>query len=541
MLRLLCKIEVCLWMIVLVLLGVSSTLRTGKRFYNDSYQYLSVAKNLRTRGRIATSIVHFDTERARQVLPAPETTFPPGYSIALNSLLWAHLTPENAAWLVSLLSLLSTVPLLWFGAGVLGAPNGLRRVAVASFVFNAQVAEFSASILSEGLFTALVFLGVTLLIFSERTSGRRARITVVSGMALIGLSYWVRYAALLIVAGLVVYSCWLAVTRQRRFWLWLSSMALCLAIIAPGMIRNVLVAGTWRGGNNVVVHHSLMSVLHLFVGATYHLAFGDTKAPMDFGIVLSILASLMAVTVLLIARFYRNRIDDQPQQPPFPVLLLMLVLAYCAGMIYLGVNTMISFGTRMFVPIFPEVILLGAAVLGHLWHTTPLNTRLRWALPLLTFTAIFAYGAENISALLRSTYVAPHAVIAAAFEELTPDGTTLGVWISRNIPVDAPVVAIDGQATSYVLHRPTISLVDREFTSVNWDEATVRRTMLTYSARYLITYPGLSERAAPEQEEFPFLHELSEGKHPSWLSPIMRTPHVAIFELGMPPRTSLRQ
>ena len=70
-------------MFAMALLSIVYVHSKGVRLSNDAYQYLSIAENLRTRGKIATSIVHFDTERARGRLPAPETTFPPGYSLAL--------------------------------------------------------------------------------------------------------------------------------------------------------------------------------------------------------------------------------------------------------------------------------------------------------------------------------------------------------------------------------------------------------------------------------------------------------------------------
>ena len=89
------KLEPCLWVLVMAALGLFSVHSAGVRIYNDSYQYLSVAEVIRTQGKIATSIVFFDTERARGILPAPETTAPPGYPVAIDSLLWAHLSPET--------------------------------------------------------------------------------------------------------------------------------------------------------------------------------------------------------------------------------------------------------------------------------------------------------------------------------------------------------------------------------------------------------------------------------------------------------------
>ena len=84
--------------------------------------------------------------------------------------------------------------------------------------------------------------------------------------------------------------------------------------------------------------------------------------------------------------------------------------------------------------------------------------------------------------------------------------------------------------TAYALHRPTISIAPRQFSSRIWDENQVRETMSTYHAKYLITYSGLFSDDAPEQQQSPFLRSLIAGEHHSSLSPVVRTPHVTIFE-----------
>jgi hypothetical protein len=199
------KIEVCLWMLAMAVLIFLSVNKFGLRFNNDSYQYLSVAENLRTRGEIATSIVEFDPERARGILPAPETTFPAGYPVAINLLAKTGLSPEKAAWLVSMLSMLGVIPLLWWVSGMIGASPNLKRLTVALWCFNAQAIFYACSVATEGLFTVLVLGSVALFVFSEREGKQALRISLPAGMVLIGVAYWVRYAGILILAGIVTY------------------------------------------------------------------------------------------------------------------------------------------------------------------------------------------------------------------------------------------------------------------------------------------------------------------------------------------------
>jgi len=510
----------------MALLSIVYVHSKGVRLSNDAYQYLSIAENLRTRGKIATSIVHFDTERARGRLPAPETTFPPGYSLAFNSLLWTRVSPEQAAWLISMFSMISVVPFLWWSSGLIGATAGLRRITVAVWALNSQAIAYSSAVSSEGLFTVLVLSAIALFIFCESRSQRNIKVLVPLAMTLIGVSYWVRYAAILVVGGLIVYMGYLVLSRNSQRWPWLWSLPVCLAFICCGMLRNSRIAGTWRGGNDVVVHKAWFTAIVLLKGVCYHLLFGDLKATLSVGVFLSVSTGL-AIALILVK--YTRKINYQELlSPPVP-LLVILTATYCGGMTYLGTVTMISFGERYFVPILPEFILLSVALLTRLWPVKG-QPGIHWLIPLLAIVGMSAYASENIYSLFRYPYVPPHATLANFFSEQTPDGVSLKLWVDQRILGDAPILAADGQATAYLLHRPTVSVVPKVFSSRNWDEEEVRRTMSIYHIRYLVTYPGLSAQDATEQGESQFLARLTNAPPPSWLVLITRTPHVMIFE-----------
>lgn len=123
--------------------------------YNDSYQYLSVAENL-NRGRgLTTSLVHFDTERSHGRIPAPLTSFPPGYPavVALASRLAGD--DEGAARAVSLVSHAGTAALLAWALLLAGVSAFFRRVVLLLFATNAVALNFSTAVLSESLYMLL--------------------------------------------------------------------------------------------------------------------------------------------------------------------------------------------------------------------------------------------------------------------------------------------------------------------------------------------------------------------------------------------------
>jgi hypothetical protein len=519
------RYEVWLWISVMVLVCLLSIRGVGGKLANDSYQYLSMAHNLQSRGEIATSIIEFDTERSRERIPAPATTVAPGYPVAIRAVEWTRIRPESAGLLISLISMAAVVPLLWWGAGMLGATRGMQRAAVLIWVINAQVVEHATSVLSEGLFTLLVVGGVVLLICYEKMGESSRPFVVVMGMALIGLSYFVRYAGLLVMAALITYTAWRVLYRRDRIMLWVSSLTACMGIVACGMIRNTVIAGTWRGGNDLVVHTPASKVLHDTVSIGYHLFFGASRPHLGIALVVSA-AAMMAIAVIL-----RKNFAKVAAWPDSVVFLSILLGGYTAGMMYLGMTTMIifNFSARYFLPILPEVILLGAAVMASVW---PLETQVRErrALGVLAAIALCAYAGENVREIHKYDYRPEHLMVAAYYTEPTLEGTSLGAWVEKNIPPESVILATDGQASAYAIHRATISLVSPRMSHGKWDENQVRQTISTFHARYLITYPGISDDSAPEQRESTFLHGLMQGERPSWLVLAAQSPHVTIFE-----------
>jgi len=520
--------EVWLWLLLMVLTCLPTVHRAGGgKLFNDSYQYLSMAQNLRARGEIATSIIEFDTERSSGRIPAPATTVAPGYPVAIRAVEWAGFTTERAGLLVSLVGMAAALPLLWWGAGLLGAARNGQRAVVLCWAVNSGVVGFATSVLSEGLFILLSLGGVVLLLYYEKAGEDSRKIALVAGMALIGLSYCVRYAGILVVAPVCLYTAWRVLFRRERIMLWISSLAVCLAIVACGMIRNAMIAGTWRGGNDLVVHTRLSKVLHDTASIGYHLFFGFSSTHLGIGAVIAVLA-VLAIGILMRGSAAKCAIREFD---PATLLLLMVVGGYVAGMIYLGMTTMIifNFSPRYFLPILPELLLLGAAGAATAWHLQT-DLRKRRAIGVLAVIALCAYAGENIRDLQRYDVHPEHLLVAGYYQEATPEGRPLADWVEKNIPTNSVVLATDGQASAYVLHRLTISLVSPQMSHGKWDENEVRQTMAAFHARYLIAYPRASDESAPEQRESAFLHSLAQGEHPYWLVVATRTSDVVIFE-----------
>jgi len=79
------------------------------------------------------------------------------------------------------------------------------------------------------------------------------------------------------------------------------------------------------------------------------------------------------------------------------------------------------------------------------------------------------------------------------------------------------VVATDAQATGYLLKRPTVSLVESEYSVEVWDEQRVHELMRTYDADFVVLYPRADASLVPVQRESAFLDRVLRGQLPDWL------------------------
>lgn len=520
------RFEFLAWCTLAVALVLVRLLAFGIHLDPDSYQYLSVASNF-AKGRPGyTSIIHFDTERSHGTVPAPMTTFPSGYPAAIAALSATGLPPRTSGAAISALAFLSLMLLYRAAAAPLGI-TGLGSRLLFLFTFaNSELLGASGTVLSEPCFTLISFGAVLLFAagVSPRTRPARQWPLLLAANALIGLAYWVRYAGLFLFAAIAAYVAFLLLRRHqaaiRAGW----SLSVSASLIALGFIRNQVLVGTWRGGNDMPVNHPILGILHAFPTEIYHLISGRIGTA-HYGL-LDVLLPLAIATVLLTCMVILLR-QRGPAADGATSLLQAgsgYCLVYCAAVMYASHVSMISFTSRMFTPLVPVVLVLFAIVVSRVQlrmgaHRTFLVT----TLAILSL----AYVATNVRSMMSQPPQATEQeqVQAALDEEIAP-GRTLTSWIAANLPADQVVVAAtEGQGTGYVLDRPTVSLAPPAFTTQHWGEQEVRSVMLTYHAKFLILYPGDELEDCHSR----FLSGLLAGTVPPWLSSAVKGRNFAIF------------
>lgn len=476
----------------------------------DSYQYLSAAGNLTAGHGLSTSILHYDIDRSTGALPAPLTMWPAGYPIAIASLHVFGVPLEPAAVLVSALAFVALIPLF----GVIARPIGLTpfttRLAFVWLLANSWSLAFAAAAVSESLFAALVVAALAMCAQAETRADSRPTTLVVAGVVA-GLAYWVRFAGLLVIAGIVAYFGLSAVARRSR----VSLRGLVLVVVPATLVAgahallSVMLTGSWPRGHEKDAFSTLPDVLKAFIVSLHHLVFGSA-ATARIGVAEVIVTGGLAALAVAFAFMIRRAKSSDASDALRPLGLLASVLAvYCASMIYIGASVAVTFDTRLFYPLLPVAILLMAAVLAHVERSVMAPSVRRWIqISALAVTA--AYVLVNGRSVAGAPGPVPHRAAATRLAGVRP-------WIDANVARDETIVASDGQATAYALQRPAISLSQAALSDTQWTADTVRAVMTAYHANILILFPGADPGQNPVQAESPFLGAVLEGRLPDWL------------------------
>lgn len=525
----------CALLLGLLALKASSTGLPG--LSNDSFQYLSVADNTRA-GQVArTSLLQFDEERSHGIVPAPLTTFPPGYPLLVAAASLAGVSTTMAGIGVDIAATLGSLLLLWPLGRRLGLAPGAIHCVQLFFALASTTLTYATAVLAEAPFTCMLLLALTggVAALQAAHAGRSwRRQAVLAGLAL-GAAYWLRYAGLFAIVGVVG----LALLTLRRRWAsgpaW-TVAAVALAVAALGFARNIALVGTWRGGNTMSVHHALPRLVRDFGVALKDLVLAPDALTQAWParLLLSglLLAAVAVATVQCVSR-PRPHATVGNDQAMAAGLLASVVVAYTACLIYAAATTMITFGFRFFSPLLPALALLAAfgwqAVSVRLG--TPVARRC-WTALGVSFTLLLA--ATHATLYLARPVSDIQAAMAARLNARTgPDGRSAAELIQTLAGRDGVVVATLGQPTGQVLRLPTVSLVGPEFSATAWDEAAVRRTLQRFGSQVLVVHLRGEDGLVDEQPS-PFIARLAAGQAPDWLQAALRNDRLAVYRTARP-------
>ena len=513
--------EIVLWCAALTLLIVIRLATAGPALTNDGYQYLSEARNISTGNGFSTSIVHFDEEQSHGRIPAPLTTFPPGYPVMIALLSYLGLSLKTAAVLCSALSAIGLIPLIVLFCQEADVASNGTRFALAIVVGNSLGLSLGTGVNTDMLFTFLSsgsILACWTALRPGNSSSRTGVLLFVCGI-LAGAAYWVRYAALLLLLALIVFVVMRAILARRiqtiaRAW----PLASACLLMGPLMLRNYLVVGSWRGGNTKPLFTPVYETAKTMFMSIHQALFAAPRPVLGLGELI-----LYGGFVVLVWAVVTSKVPLQIAPTHRVPVLIIAYTGTCLVLLgYIGSTSPVGIAARYFYPLIPVWAVASALLIQPVW---PAPSKL----PRLAAVAVLAgYIAMNARGAMSAKPADFHGNLQARLQSSIPNmGGTVQDWINANIPQDAVVTASCGQPTGYVLGRPVLSLVDKRYTRQEWSDAYVVSAMDRFHSHLLILYPQAA--CAFEQRDWPNLERLAHGDTAPGLSLAVQTSDVAIF------------
>lgn len=525
------RLEPAVWCLLALLVAILPlTTQRRPHLFPDSFQYLSAANSLHSTGRMATSLVHFDTERSHGTIPAPLTWFPPGYPTAIAGVSLIGCSYETAALLISVASFVFVTWALWRLMRIIDPSPWAARIAVLCWLISSQAAFYSVSALSEAMFTMLGLASLLFLISTDEMSDSAHVWICWMGAALTaGLSYWARYAGILwVLACLAFFTAQIVYankTKRSRSPA-IAAGALLFLVVMPVFIRNVMLVGDWRGGNNTP---AAMPVGKLAVNSArlmFHLVLGDAR--MGQLALPAIVISIGVVGVCIVARrsfpaSFSGRLLLAKQG-----IVLAAFLLYSGGIAAIALRSVIEYGPRMFVPVLPHLIALAVCFAAFVLRLPSARNYPRWVHLTIVLCLLLGYTVGNF--ISRAS---PQLDTFEKTEEalLQPDetGHSIKERLAHELEPNEVIAATNGQAAGYVLAHPALSLVGRPYDLVPWSEPVLHKQIDRFGVRHLLVFRDAT--FDPVVEESQFLGALAAGQAPPWLRLVNENQSVCVYQV----------
>lgn len=353
------------WLFAVAALGVVlSRWNRVVAISNDGTQYVEGARQLLAGHGYVTSLVFFDEQHATGIIPAPQTVWPPGTSLAIAAVGKLGMGLEAAARLVARGAFVAIIPLVFLIALRL---TGNPHLASLAALWQLGLTELWMYLATPNSDLPFLALSLAALVAVPRDGDGEWRWALAGLLA--GLSVTVRYAGLFLLAtlgGATLIVAWHRWRHERR------RVLRPLMLLAPGtvlagalLVRNQLLVGTLSGGNSkpvrqpigYLLRETVVGMADLLVGVVPgDLARGGLRGILA-GLGLAVLAAAAVATVVSGARLL-PRLRTERNEVRYGVLLGAYIVIYLTAVIGTASRTMLTYGSRYLIPIVPVIICL---------------------------------------------------------------------------------------------------------------------------------------------------------------------------------------
>lgn len=492
--------------------------------FEDTANYFSVARSVLNDDGLKTDLIYYPEQASFETIPAPQTVFPPGYSVvlaAVSKVTGASI--ERSAESVCLVSYACSAVLV-FCVGVFA---GLQRrsawVVVAIWLSTASMWVYTWSAASEPLFMVLTMTAVACC----GTTKQRAWPWVVAGIAA-ALAFSLRYVGVFLILTLG-----LAAVREywfqfRRFFRWtipvLGPSAVMMAVL---FLRNHWLIGSWRGGNDYV-SQSFGEVLIVFYYAVCRIV-GFSRTALLQGEFVS-LALTIGIAGLLVSALRAGAPGRVVAWCRSLSLRQSVIFLYgpisLALLFYLDITSNSGMTTRLLLPTMPFFLVTLAMLVEYAVAAGGWRRRMATvAVSLLVVGMIFGQKTA-LSEFHRDASIGRS--VHAILQQPVSSGESLLSFLQQEVTTSSPVLSCQPQLAHFYLKCPLLGLPTTYFDKEQ-QQWTAQRTQ-AYAAKFGVGYVLLLSDESIRNDAEVFT-EIAAGRIPDWMQLVERGPGYQLFSI----------
>lgn len=477
---------------------------------NDSSHYLMGAQSLAEGNGFNTSVLFFDEHYSSGELPAPQTVWPPGYSLATS---WLHsfgLSSELAGIAVSTVSFAILFPII-FGTCYL-----LTSSIPASFLATLWISSMLEFWVYFGVSSDHLYLAFSSLFFlillsnSSKASLKDFSLslpTYASLSLIAGITFSVRYVGVFLLGTLVAVAGLEVLHKLKRN---PKHLPLLFISLLPGFIvfalltlRNYQITGGMRGGNAKVVENSLIKVIEITVASYIKITGGIVQSDLSRGLWFAIISVIVLGGLLIIGLFairglfnlYRDR-QILLGKHIFIFASFCYAVSYQVGLIYFAKTTFLTYDARYMLPIVPLLIPI---VMYLAWY----GSATKFSRSLLTISILSIVVCQLISLPKR---------VDAHFKPIQYRGIV--AWLDSQPDNDEAILVVgDGQRIGFLSQRKTLVIPPSFFSGRDWNLKMFREVIEQYRVGTIVAIKNNGEYEYAEGIE-----QLTKGSSPEFLS-----------------------
>lgn len=495
--------------------------------FEDTANYFSVARSVAGGNGFQTDLIYYPEQSSFNSIPAPQTVFPPGYSVVLAAVArtfgW---TIERSAQVVCLISYACSTVLLLSLCIFAGLQRRSAWLIVAVWLSTASVWVYTWSAASEPLFVVLTMTAV-LFCSSSKTPWWP---WIVAGIAT-ALAFSLRYVGVFLMLTLGLTALRDSGLQLRRL-LRCTIPLLALSAVLMGMLflRNHLLIGSWRGGNEYA-SQPFTDVLVVFYYAVCRIV-GFSKTALLRGEFVSV-ALLIGSGGLLLAisgSLSMKRLTDWFRNLDLRKMTIVLYGPVSLTLLfYLDMTSNSGMTTRLLLPTMPFFLLSLAMIVEGVQKSGQWQKRLA-NISVACMIMAFILGQQTSLAEFHHDARTGRAVLATLKQPVS-SGETLAEFLQERMTVDSPLLSCQPQLAHFYLKRPLLGLPTTYFDKAQrqWTEKRTAEYATKFGVGYvlLLTHPDVRNDAE-------FFVELHRGLVPEWLEVVEEGPDYRLFQLTRP-------